>query len=105
MPFQKGNQLGKAKAGQVSSNSKEAREIKEHILKRIKEEIDPMCDALIAEAKKGNTQAFKELLDRGVGKATESLDITSDGKSIIIEVAKEIAKKNGLDDSTKPNSE
>lgn len=58
-------------------------------------EIVPMTEAQIEKAKKGDTQAFKELMDRGFGKVKEQMDITTDGDKIVF-VPAELLGKHGV---------
>lgn len=88
------NHKGGRPKGSVGANTLRAQKIREYILKQIEKELAPMIAAMINKVKKGDTLAFKELLDRAMGKATESIDVTSNGQTIVI--PGEIAIKNGL---------
>lgn len=68
--------------GSVSEETRKKLAITKYILEQVEKELAPMVSALIAKAKNGEVQAFKELLDRCLGKAKESVDITSVGERI-----------------------
>lgn len=68
--------------GTVGSNTKKAQGIRDYILTRIEDEKGDLINALVDKAKSGDTQAFKELMDRGMGKAQQAIDITTDGDKI-----------------------
>ena len=61
---------------------------------------DMMVLALINKALKGDVNAFKELMDSGYGKLSNSTDITSKGESINIPISKW-----ATDDSTDSDTE
>ncbi len=55
-----------------------------------------------SEAKNGQFNFYKDIIDRYYGKAEDNLKLTGD---LIIQISKEIADKNNVSDaSTKPNS-
>lgn len=68
------------------------------LAQKISEELEPLMDAQIEQAKKGNTAAFKELLDRGFGKVKEEMDITTDGEKIVF-VPGELLAKHAISDT------
>ncbi len=68
--------------GSISNHTKDAIAMREYILQRVSTELDPMITAMIHKVKSGDVQAFKELLDRALGKAKESIDVTSGGEPI-----------------------
>lgn len=72
------------------------------LAQKITEELEPLMEAQIEQAKKGNTAAFKELLDRGFGKVKESVDLTTDGEKLVF-VPSELITKHGL--SAPPSTE
>lgn len=64
------------------------------IAQRITEEIEPLVDAQLEKAKKGDTQAFKELLDRGYGKPKEIHEhMGEDGGPLEITIIKYVGDK------------
>ena len=71
--FQKGNKLsaGRPKAGRTLAREKAS----EYITKRVIKELAPIMDKAIAQAKDGDVQTRKDLMDRALGKAKESIDI------------------------------
>lgn len=90
--------------GTVGSNTLKAQAIRQRILDKIEEEFDPMTTALFEKAKLGDVQAFKELFDRAMGKAAQSVDVTTGGeqfpniseidvKTLAAKMAAEIRKK------------
>lgn len=74
--------LGGRPKGTIGPNTYKAQMIREHILEIIEKEIDPMAQALVAKAKQGDHQAFKELFDRAMGRAAQAVDITSAGEPL-----------------------
>lgn len=58
----------------------------EYILSSVLKEKKGIIDALIKKAKEGNVLAAKELMDRVLGKAKESVDLTSGGEALTITV-------------------
>lgn len=69
------------------------------VAEMVEKEIEPMTQAMIEKAKKGDAPAFKELLDRGFGKVKEQVDLTSDDEKIVF-VPAELIKKHGVNDSS-----
>lgn len=59
------------------------------------ESLPMITPVLIAKALDGDLQSIKEINDRVMGKAEQHTDITTQGKPII-QIASEIAVKNGL---------
>lgn len=55
------------------------------------EQQDIMTLALIKKARKGDVQAYKELMDSAHGKLTQHTDVTTDGESL--NITKEEVKK------------
>lgn len=62
------------------------------VAEMVEAEIVPLTLAQIEKAKKGDTQAFKELLDRGFGKVKDSVDLTTDGEKLVFVPAELLAK-------------
>ena len=75
---------GKKGGRPISTATLETQVLREYITKRVIKEKAKIVTALINKAKDGDIQAAKELFDRAVGKARESLDVTSGGKPIPI---------------------
>jgi len=44
-----------------------------------------IAESLVAEAEKGNVQAHKAIMDRMDGLPKQDIDVTSDGKSLVVE--------------------
>jgi hypothetical protein len=61
------------KKGFAAKNAEEARRI---FSEKVLRDIDPIYNALLAKAKKGDTAAARELLDRAFGKATATVEAT-----------------------------
>ena len=59
------------------------------------------------EAKDGQFNFYKDIMDRLYGKVVERNELTGkDGKEIVIQISKEVANKNNVSNiSPKPNSE
>lgn len=54
----------------------------EIMLRMVLKEIVPITESLISQAKDGNIVAIKELFDRAFGKATQFMDLQSNGKEL-----------------------
>jgi len=91
MPFQFGNKLGGRKKAQ---HTIQAEAFKKFLIERVIKEKGPIIEALIKKGKKGDVQALREIFDRILGRANQSLDLTSGGRTIA-----EIL--NNLDDRSK----
>ena len=64
------------------------------------DEVDEQLLAVaFKQAKDANYPFWKDIHDRVHGKASESMDVTSGGKPIVINVAKEIADQNDINSS------
>lgn len=63
---------GRPKGG-LASHTIEAQEAKKHIIEIVSAEIDSLIEPQIRKAKKGDTFAFKELMDRAYGKPHQSV--------------------------------
>lgn len=75
------------------------------VAEMVEQEIVPMTAAQIEQAKKGNTHAFKELLDRGFGKVKENFDLTTDGEKIVFLPAELLNKHGATPSGSEPDSE
>ena len=64
--------------GSISGHTKEALIFKEELIRRVLAEKGPLIDALIKKAKKGDVHALKEINDRVLGKAHQSLGLDDD---------------------------
>ena len=60
----------------------QSEKLREYLIEQVIKEKSPIIKALIKKAKGGDTGAIKEILDRALGKAKESLDLTSGGEKI-----------------------
>jgi hypothetical protein len=74
------------------------------VAEMVEKEIVPMTLAQIEQAKKGNTVAFKELLDRGFGKVKDSVDLTTDGEKLVF-VPAELLTKHAIDTPRSPSDD
>lgn len=54
------------------SSAKKAEEARKLLSERLAQEIEPIINILIAEAKRGNIRAIKELFDRAWGRAPQT---------------------------------
>lgn len=66
----------------TASHTLEASKFREELIRRVIEEQGPIIDALIFRAKEGDVRALSEVLDRVLGKVTQPMDVTSDGKPL-----------------------
>lgn len=71
------------KQGYAAKNAEEARRF---IAERVAAEIGPIAESLIAQAKKGNIQAIKELFDRAWGRAPQSISVGPDEYTLKIDI-------------------
>ncbi len=62
----------------------EREKAKDYIAKRISEYMPELFQLMMDKARTGDMPAIKELLDRGFGKAHESMDVTSGGEVLPI---------------------
>lgn len=75
-----------------------------YIAERIAADIEPMVDKLIHRVVKyGDTYAFRELTDRGFGKAKQTIAGDSE-HPLMIQISEAIAKKHGIDPGTEHDS-
>lgn len=81
---------GGRKKGLASIKAEEARAV---LAQMVFDEITPIGNKLIGEAKKGNIPAIKELFDRAFGKPPQALDVK--GQFMMSNVLDEIEKENG----------
>ena len=68
------------------------------ICERLAENLGPILDILIREAKKGDMRAIRELFDRAYGKAPQAPEIMEDGeeRKINVVISKEVAQRYGI---------
>jgi hypothetical protein len=59
-----------------------AEEYRKFIVEEVRKNKKEIVAAQITKAKQGDTQAFKELNDRALGKAPQGIDLTSKGEQI-----------------------
>ncbi len=59
-----------------------ATKLREKLIAKAEECADELVAVLYKEAKHGNIMALKEFLDRGLGKASQGIDITTNGKEL-----------------------
>jgi hypothetical protein len=73
----------RAGAGRPKSARSLAREKANDIMSRmVLKEIVPLTQVLIEKGLDGDIQAIKELFDRGLGKVSQNVDLSSDGKAL-----------------------
>ena len=70
MPFQPGNQLAKRK----HKKTIEAEKAIEYIRQRVTNELQPIMDKAIEQAKEGDTATRRDLMDRAYGKPKETIE-------------------------------
>jgi len=68
--------------GSVSEATRVGMLLKEKLALRVEKEYGPMLDAIVDKCKKGDVAAWKDVLDRLAGKATEHIDVKTDGQPI-----------------------
>jgi hypothetical protein len=66
----------------VASHTLDAEIYRAELIKQIVANKTPLAKALVDKALGGDVPALKEINDRGLGKAAQSLDLTSGGKPI-----------------------
>lgn len=71
-----------------------AERTRQKIAEMVEKEIVPLTQAQIDKAVKGDTQAYKELMDRGFGKVKEHVDVTTDGDKIVFLPTELYGKRN-----------
>lgn len=71
------------KKGYSAIETEKAREL---IVRMVTEALEPILNSLLKQAKRGNTTAIKELLDRAYGRSSQGIDITSAGKALPIPI-------------------
>lgn len=65
------------KKGGKASHTLEAQEARAWFVQKVHENLQPIFVALMTKAVEGDVGALRELLDRGFGKAAQSIDVTS----------------------------
>lgn len=60
----------------------EREKVKDYIAQRIADSAEPLVDVLLEKGLKGDVPAIKELFDRGFGKASQAVDVTSKGEQM-----------------------
>ena len=68
---------------QRSAASLAAERVKQRIGAIVEAELDELLPPIIAAAKAGDVIAFRELLDRGLGKATQSVEMEVEERMLI----------------------
>lgn len=72
---------GGARAG-AGRPKLEASKYREILIRKIEKQAEPLAQALIDKGLTGDVPALKEIHDRALGKAKESVDLTSNGETI-----------------------
>lgn len=86
--------------GTISDATRRGMEIKDILSRKLREEIEPIIDAQIKQAKKGDVQQFKNMLEQVIGKPVESVKLSGDQDApILIDITKQLSKAYGQDDS------
>jgi len=68
--------------GSFSPQNKKKIEFEKYLIEQIVKEKGPIIKALIGKAKEGEVKAITEALNRLLGKAKESVDVTTNGESV-----------------------
>jgi len=95
MPYiKKGNNGGARpgagrKPGQLSSHTLQAQETKKLLVDMFQKNAKPIFSVLIEKAIDGDMQAVREVLDRVYGKAQQSMDVTSGGERMGVEITED----------------
>jgi predicted transcriptional regulator len=93
--FPKGNKLG---GNKKQNHTIQAEALKKYLIEEVIKQKAPIIKALIREAKKGNVAALKEVLERILGRVTDTFVGKLTGE-LVIQVWKELAEKNGIKDT------
>lgn len=67
----------------VAQHTIETEAARKRLIELVVAELDELILPQIERAKKGDTVAFKELMERSLGKVTAPVDVTSKGKAIM----------------------
>jgi len=71
------------KGGQMGGRPKLfASKLREALIRKAEENADALADVLYSKAIEGDLPAIKEMIDRGIGKAIQAVDVTSNGKDL-----------------------
>lgn len=74
---------GGRKKGTKNKDTIQKELFREFLFQEVMKEKKSLVKSLIKAGKEGNIQALKEIIERILGKVTESIDITSAGEKII----------------------
>ena len=69
---------GKKGGRPKGTNAVQAEKAREYIAMRVGKELEPIIDKAIEQARSGDVQARKDLLDRAYGKPRETMEVTVD---------------------------
>jgi len=75
--------------GAVAKSTLEALESKKLLVEMFHKNAKPIFNVLIEKAMEGDMQAVRELLDRVYGKAQQSMDVTSGGERMGVEITED----------------
>jgi len=78
----------------------EAQKARELLLERLIPKWGPIVDKAIEQAVEGNQQARDWLSERGLGKVTQGLDHTTNGKDLPIPILNAVPSDNGAKEDT-----
>lgn len=94
------NRLNALKAGRPKGQTTHVVEYKravtDYIAKRLADEIVPIVDGLVAEAKQGNVMAFIALADRAYGKVPQGIQAQDEKGNPIVFMPLELINKHSL---------
>jgi hypothetical protein len=61
-----------------------ATKLREALIRKAEQHAEPLAEVLVQKALEGDLPAIKEMIDRGIGKAIQAVDVTSGGDKIEI---------------------
>jgi hypothetical protein len=82
--------------GSQARHTIQAITFKKALIDAVLKEKKPLIDALVAKAKTGDIPALREIVDRVLGRATESIDLTSGGDKLNIQISEVVARKHDI---------
>lgn len=59
-----------------------ASKLREALIRKAEEHAEPLAEVLVKKALEGDLPSIKEMIDRGIGKAIQAVDVTTDGESL-----------------------
>lgn len=59
-----------------------ATKLREALIRKAEENAEPLAEVLVQKALEGDLPAIKEMIDRGIGRALQQVDHTTNGKDL-----------------------